>query len=310
MPKIACLGILVADVVGKTIDALPARGTLAPVEQMELHVGGCAANTGVGLARLGVPVSVLGKVGTDGFGAFLTGALTVAGVDVRGLAQDAAASTSATMVAVHGDGERTFLHFAGANAQFTAGDVCWPVLEEAGILHVAGPFLMPQFIGQPCADVLKRAKAMGKTTTLDTVWDASGQWMETLAPSLPFVDYILPSLEEAIRITGRTEPADIAAVFLDAGVRTVGLKMGAVGCYVRTADGAFTVPSFPVPAVDALGAGDAWAAGFLCGLAQGWDLERTARLANAVGACAVQKLGATTGVRSLGDTLAFMESHV
>ena len=57
--------------------------------------------------------------------------------------------------------------------------------------------------------------------------------------------------------------------------------------------------------MDALGAGDAWAAGFLCGLTHGWDLARTARFANAVGACAVGALGATTGVRAFKETLAY-----
>lgn len=308
MARIACLGILVADVVGKPIDAFPARGTLAAVERMELHAGGCAVNTGIALAKLGVGVSVLGKIGQDGFGDFLFHSLQENGVDTRGLVRDGRDSTSATMVAVHADGERTFLHHTGANAAFTAQEVAWPVVEAADILHVAGPFLMERFIGEDCAAVLRRAKSLGKTTTLDTVWDFTGRWMQTLAPSLPFVDYVLPSLEEARLITGRDAPADIAQVFLDHGVKAVGLKAGDEGCYVKTQSGqGMTIPPFRVEAVDALGAGDAWAAGFLCGLTHGWDLEKTARLANAVGACAVLALGATTGIRSLADTTAFME---
>ena len=76
----------------------------------------------------------------------------------------------------------------------------------------------------------------------------------------------------------------------------------------RRAGEEFTAPPLTVVAVDALGAGDAWAAGFLCGLTQGWGLEKTTRFANAVGACSVQALGATTGIRSMQDTLAMMEA--
>ena len=94
-----------------------------------------------------------------------------------------------------------------------------PFIEDADILHLGGPFLMPQFIGEGAAEVLKRAKSLGKTTTLDTVWDFTGRWMSVLAPCLPFLDYALPSLEEARLITGRDTPRDIAQVFLDAGVR-------------------------------------------------------------------------------------------
>ncbi len=305
MSQVCCLGILVADVVGKPIEAFPPKGTLAAVERMELHVGGCAANTGLALAKLGVETAVLGKIGEDGFGQFLAGTLERHGVSTRGLIRDAVEATAATMVAVDGAGERTFLHYAGANAAYTAADVFWPEVEAAPIFHVAGPFLMPRYMGADNAAVLKRARELGKTTTLDTVWDATGRWMRVLAPCLPYLDYLLPSWEEARLLTGRETPGDIAQVFLDAGVGAVGLKLGAEGAYLRTAFGdVLHVPPFPVESVDALGAGDCWAAGFLCGLTRGWDLEKTARFANAAAACAVQALGATTGVRSFDATYA------
>ena len=305
MSQVCCLGILVADVVGKTIEAFPPKGTLAAVERMELHVGGCAANTGLALAKLGVQTSVLGKIGADGFGQFLAGTLERHGVNTRGLVYDDVAATAATMVAVDGAGERTFLHYPGANAVYTAADVFWPEIEAAPIFHVAGPFLMPRYMGADNAAVLKRARALGKTTTLDTVWDPTGRWMGVLAPCLPSLDYLLPSWEEARLLTGRDTPEDIAQVFLDAGVGAVGLKLGADGAYLRTAGGDdLHIPPYPVESVDALGAGDCWAAGFLCGLTRGWDLEKTARFANAAGACAVQALGATTGVRSFEATYA------
>ncbi len=306
MAQVVCLGILVADVVGKPIEAFPPRGTLASVERMELHAGGCAVNTGISLSRLGVSTAILGKVGADGFGDFLRQALEKNGIEAQGLVLDSSVSTSASMVAVHADGERTFLHHTGANAAYSAADVAWPVIEAADVLHIAGPFLMDKFIGSDCAGVLQQAKALGKTTTLDTVWDFTGRWLETLAPCLPFLDYALPSLEEARRITRQQAPRDIAQVFLDHGVGSVGIKMGEAGAYVRTSGGdELTLPPMRVEAVDALGAGDAWAAGFLCGLTRGWDMEKTARFANAVGACCVQALGATTGIRPFEETLDF-----
>jgi sugar/nucleoside kinase (ribokinase family) len=108
-------------------------------------------------------------------------------------------------------------------------------------------------------------------------------------------------------ITGKTSPQDVAQVFMSYGVGTVGLKMGEEGSYVRSKDREMLVPPYVVEAVDATGAGDAYAAGFLTGLVQGWDLEKTARFANAVGALCVTAVGATTGIRSLRETLEFME---
>ena len=309
MIDVACLGILVADTVGKPIDALPARGTLALVERIELHTGGCAANTGVALAKLGVRVGVLGKVGTDGFGDHVTGYLVREGVDTRGLVRDPAAATAATMVVVHGDAERSFLHAVGANAAYAAGDVAWDALEGARILHVAGLQLLPALECEGVACVLAEAKRRGMVTTLDTVMNPRSRGWDGLAPALPHLDWALPSYEEAVSLTGETDVARIADRLMDAGAKNVGVKLGEKGCFVATNGGArFTVPALPAQAVDALGAGDAWAAGFLTGLLHGWPLERTARFANAVGACCVQALGATTGIRPLAETLALLDA--
>jgi sugar/nucleoside kinase (ribokinase family) len=98
-------------------------------------------------------------------------------------------------------------------------------------------------------------------------------------------------------ITGKHEPRDVAQVLMDHGVKTVGLKMGDQGCYIRSKDAEIRLPIYKVCAIDALGAGDAFAAGFLTGVVRGWDLERTGKFANATGAFCVTALGATTGIR-------------
>jgi sugar/nucleoside kinase (ribokinase family) len=109
-------------------------------------------------------------------------------------------------------------------------------------------------------------------------------------------------------MTGCQEPQEAARALLDYGVKVVGLKMGAAGCLVMTQEGeAFQLPAFQVEAVDATGAGDAFVAGFMAGVRYGWPLEKTARLANAVGALCVTGMGASGGVRTLEETLEFME---
>lgn len=307
MFEVTCLGILVADVVGKPIDTYPERGRLNLVERMELHSGGCAANTGVSLAKIGIKTAVIGKVGNDGFGDFLVQVLQKHGIDTRGVKRDEKEATSATMVMVHSDGERSFLHYIGANATLRLEDVDMDLVRQSKVLHVAGALVMPGIDGEPTAQLLRRAKEMGVITSFDTVWNANSGWMQTIKPCLPYVDYMIPSIEEAKMLTGKEEPEDIAQVFLDHGVKVVGLKMGERGCYIRTPEVKLAIPRYQVQAVDALGAGDAFAAGFLTGVVKGWDLEQTGRFANAVGALCVTALGATTGVRSLEETLEFMQ---
>ena len=89
MADVTCLGILVADVVGKPVDAMPERGKLMLVDHLELHGGGCANSTGIGLAKIGVKTAVIGKVGNDGFGDFMISNLSRSGVDCAGVVRDA-----------------------------------------------------------------------------------------------------------------------------------------------------------------------------------------------------------------------------
>ena len=306
MTDVACLGILVADLLGRPIDALPPRGRLSLVDEMTLNIGGCAANTGIAMRRLGLDVSVLGMVGDDGLGEFIVNTLQRSGLDIAGVACRPGASTSASMVLVGADGERSFLHHLGGNARYAADNVSWDTIRAARLLHVGGALVMPALDGEPMAGVLAEAKRLGLVTSLDTVWDATGRWMQTLAPCLPHADYFLPSLAEAQELTGLREPADVARALRDRGVGTVALKLGPAGSYVLDDSCEATVPSFRVEAVDGTGSGDAYVAGFLCGVLHGWDTVRCARFANAVGAMCVTALGATDGVRSLEETEAFI----
>lgn len=306
MVDVVCLGIFVADVVAKPVDSMPDRGKLLLVDQMALHTGGCASNTGVGLSRLGVPAGVVGKVGADGFGDFFVNRMRQEGLDTTGIVRDDTAATSVTMVLVHADGERSFIHYLGANATLTDDDINPEWLRGGKVLHVAGALLMPKFDGEPMARVLRQAREMGLTTTLDTCWDSTGRWMETLAPCLPHVDVFLPSIEEARMLTGRDEPEAVASALMGRGVPTVALKMGEQGCYLQTAEGRWTLPAHAVKVVDATGAGDAFSAGYLAGMVKGWDPEKTARFANAVGALCTLAMGTTAGIRGLEETLEFM----
>jgi len=306
---IVCLGILVADVVGRPLRAVPDPGRLVLVDDMALHTGGCALNAATGLARLGLPVEVIGKVGADPFGDFLLRTMAERGIGTQGVSRDPEIGTSATMVMVAPDGERRFVHYIGANARLRLDDVDGAQIAGASILHVAGALVLPGLDGRPMAALLQTARSAGVITFLDTVWDDTGRWMDLLGPSMPHVDYFVPSLAEAQALTGLDDPEDVACALLDRGVGTVGLKMGSAGCLVVSGTGErVRLPAFEVPVVDATGAGDAFAAGFMAGVWLGWSLEQTARLANAAGALCVTGAGASGNVRSLPETLAFIDS--
>jgi sugar/nucleoside kinase (ribokinase family) len=306
---IVCLGILVADLIGRPVRYIPEPGRLALVDEMSLHTGGCACNSATALARLGVPVELIGKVGGDPLGNFLLEELSRRGISVKGVCIDPDTGTSATMVMVGEDGERRFIHYIGANARLTLNDIDMDIIHKASFLHIAGALVLPGLDGAPTAKLLESARSHGTVTIMDTVWDDSGHWMKTLSPCLPYLDYFIPSLPEAQALTGLEEPFEVAQVLLNRGPKVVGIKLGDRGCVIaKSGEDPEQLLAYQVDVVDATGAGDAFAAGFLAGLWMGWSLKESARLANAVGALCVTGIGAAGRVSSLSETKRFMET--
>ncbi len=309
MAEVVCLGILVADVWARPVDDWPERGRLGVVGETGIGLGGCAANTGISLARLGVSVGVQGCVGQDGFGDLVLDWLGRDGLEVGAIQRTPEAGTSTTLILIDSAGERTYIHCFGANGHIDAAALDMAAIRSARVLHLGGVLLMPGFDGEPQAQVLAEARAAGVTTCVDTAWDDTGRWMQAVGPLLPHTDLFLPSLPEAQQLTGRERPEEVAQALLDAGAGLVGLKMGPEGSYVRTGDTELRLPAYPVQVVDGSGAGDAFVAGFLYGHLQGWDLEKTTRFANALGGIATTAAGTTAGIRGYGQVRALLEQH-
>ena len=298
------LGIYVVDVLGRPIDQFPEKGRLALFDELEIHTGGCANNTAIALTRLGISAGAMGKVGTDAFGDLILQGLVDNGIDTTGMQQDISTGTSFSFVAVASDGERTFYHYIGANGELCETDLDWDVIKSAKILHIAGALVMPRFDGTPMANVLREAKTLGITTSLDTAYDATDRWMETLEPCLPYVDMFMPSIVEAQHLTGLSGYREIVQFLRSRyDIHTIVIKMGENGSYASTPDAEYIAPAYPVNAVDATGAGDAYVAGFLAGTIMGWDLKATAELASATGAACVTAIGTTAGIQNLEETL-------
>jgi len=311
MLDVICVGILVADVIARTVNKLPDPGKLDLVDKIELYTGGCAVNSAIDMAKLGLDVGVIGKIGNDGFGKFLSVALKAEGVNTEGLVIDEKTSTSSSMVTVDKNGERSFLHCQGANAEFVIEDINYEVIEHSKIVFVGGAMLLEKFDGEQCAAFLKKTKEMGKYNVLDTAWDSTGKWMEILKPCMPYIDLFIPSIEEAIMFSGKEKLEEIADVFLEMGVKITVIKLGKKGCYIKDSMGEIEIiPAFNVEnAVDTTGAGDSFVAGFLFGTSKGWNLYECGIFANAVGAHCVMAAGASTGIKSYEEVMTYISNN-
>lgn len=307
---VICVGNVVADCLvgplpsGRADDDPP----LAFVERVELHLGGSAANTAVGLRVLGARVQLVGAVGRDALGRFLHGELARLGVDTDAL-REVDAPTSATVVRVDAAGERTFLHAVGANARLHAEDVPLATARARGAraLHVGGYFALPALQrdgGAPTAALLRAARLHGLATSLDCVWDASGRWSDLGDAVLAETDVFSPNEQEARALTGESDPERAARALLTRGVReAVVVTSGVHGTLVVPRRGPTSfVPAVASPVVDGTGAGDAFAAGFVAARLRGLPLAACAAVGNAAGALSVRAFGATAGLRGWDET--------
>jgi len=305
---VVTLGIVCADVMVRPIEAFPEKGKLSYVPQLEIHLGGLAGVTATVLSQLGAKSGFIGCTGNDGFGDYLMGVMRSQGVDVSRVRRTSEYGSSATVVLVANDGERTFLHHMGANRLVTEQDVDMDFVSQARVLHWGGPSVNPGLDGEPIGRVLEKARARGVVTSMDTCFDGQGKWFQLIKHALPHLDIVMSSLEEARHYTGKREPAEIADFYRSFGVETVLVKLGAEGVFAKNSTEQHRLPAYKVEIVDTTGAGDAACGGFLYGYVQGWRLLECARLANAVGALTVQRMGGAEAVSSLDEVKAFMEN--
>ncbi len=308
MKKIACVGILVADVIVESVTKYPEKGLLEPVNSITMHNGGNAMTAAINLKKLGVVSNMVGMVGDDMFGEYLRGRLESEGINTKGLKADKTVQTSASVLMIDTTGERSFFHCVGANAAFSIDDIDMSVIEESDVVFVTGSFLMNTFDGEQTMNFLKKCKELGKTTFLDVCYDASGRWGELLNMSMPYIDVFMPSIDEAVEIAKKTDLNEIADVFFDNGVGSVVIKVGSKGCYIRKTkeeQGKMIPACTGVKAVDTTGAGDSFCSGFLASYARGKSFEECAKFANATGAHCVMEKGATSGIKSYDEILEF-----
>ena len=297
-------GLALADIIGRPVDLknLPKRGALKLIDSITLTTGGNVSNVGIDLAKLGFTVGAITRVGNDSLGRYVTQHYRTFGMDIEGVIIDARAQTSATMVSVDRTGERTFLHTRGCMKNFRATDILshLALLQKARILAVGYLGLLPETE----KEFERLFRTVKQKTSLKILLDSAASPRVTsraLRGFLPYVDFFIPSYEEAVLITGCKTPESIVAFLKRAGVpHVVGVKLGAQGCYLSDGHRAAYVKAHRVRrVVDATGAGDAFVAGFIAGTLKGMDAFESARVANAVAASCVSAVGASTAIKAL-----------
>lgn len=284
-----------------------AWGRTVWVDSIEEGFGGNGANTSYALARLDTPVRLIGTLGGDEAGSRVLSTLRDAGVDVAHLKRSEL-PTASSIVLVNPNGARALLHRPGASheafvepVEFTA-----ELTNGCSRFHLANVYALPALRAH-AGELVASAQRAGMPVSIDTGWDARGEWMAVLEPCLPHTDLLFVNEDEARELSGQSHPIQAARALQDRGVVNVVVKLGAAGCVLFLGAESIASPAFQVPVVDTTGAGDCFVGGFLAALQRGLSHSDAAHFANAVGALSVQKMGATTGLLTFEETVEWMK---
>ncbi|MFH8485949.1 sugar kinase [Streptomyces longisporoflavus] len=267
---------------GETMVALRGSGPLKLGGSMEVSIAGAESNVAIGLARLGHAARWAGAVGDDEAGELVLRTLRAEGVDVTGASRDPEAPTGLILFEPRLP-EVTRVHYyragsAGSRLTASAVERAFTAPGPPRVLHLTGitPALGPSPLAA-CRRALELAKEHGTTICLDVNF-RSRLWSDEESAAvmrswMPYVDLLIASDDELPLCAPQTTPtddtSDLAGQLLARGIREVVVKLGADGATAYTAEGELHAPARPVRAVDAVGAGDAFVAGYLSALLDG-----------------------------------------
>lgn len=317
---IALVGNILTDNV-KFVESYPEKGMLSTITSESLAVGGAVPNTGIDLKKLdkNLRVCAYGKVGNDDKGRYVVGEMSKAGLETDGVIVSGSSPTSySDVITVKSTGERTFFHNRGANAEFSPQDVDLDKL-DCKILHAGYLMLLDKFDKYengttPMAEFLKQAKAKGLKTSIDVVSESSGNFHRVVSATLPYCDYVIINEVEAGEIAG-IAPRNDDGSLNEANVKSIMEKLMSYGvaekvivhcpekgfCLDRS--GSFTgVASIKLPKgfiKGSVGAGDAFCAGSLYALYNGYSDEKLLEFANLVAVNCLSAPDSVSGVRSI-----------
>ncbi len=305
------------------------------IKSFAAYVGGSPTNIAVGARRLGLRSAVLTAVGNDPVGDFILHFLQAEGVETAYIPRKESGRSSAVVLGIEPPDTFPLVFYRdnAADAQLSIDDALAAPLDQCRAFEFAGTNLSREPSRSATLFAAERAEAAGALVVFDLDFRAD-QWHDPRAfgvsarAVLPLVDVVLGT-EEEVKAAVLTEAAQVQitqsqisapevrgdtdaamAILLSRGPQALVVKRGARGASVCLPDGQqIEAPGFPVEVYNVLGAGDAFAAGFIYGRLRGWDWHRSARMGNACGAIVVTRHGCANFMGYEQEVLAFIEAR-
>lgn len=277
MDGILVAGSIIVDRINR-ISGYPSRGELTKISSTSRSCGGLVPNVAVDLARIApkIPIKACGKVGADSDGDYVLSVLENAGVDCSLVVKSPGSVTSFTDVFSEDAGERTFFCFPGASSEFGADDIPFDSV-GARLCHLGYFLLLDKIDSGDGLVILKEMQRRGIETSIDLVTENSTRY-ESVIPCLKYTDNLIVNEVEASRLAGigydGSNLPEIMARLRSFGVRKRVIVHEPSQGAVLSENGFTSVPSLSLPGgwiKGSTGAGDAFCAGALYAIYEGWD---------------------------------------
>lgn len=305
------------------------------IKSFAAYVGGCPTNISVGTRRLGLRSALLTAVGADPVGDFILHFLENEGVETRFIRRKPGHRTSAVLLGIEPPDKFPLVFYRDncADIELTIDDVLAAPIADSRVLLISGTGLSKEPSRSATLFAAELAKASGTTVFLDLdfrpdQWRDARAYGVTIRSTLRLVDVVIGTADEtkaaAIQDTssvsvehGQVSDARVSgdvpqavATVLEAGPDALVMKGGAEKTVVHLRGGQMIEAApFPVEVYNILGAGDAFASGFLYGYLKGWDWQRAARMGNACGAIVVTRHGCAPFMPYEQEALIFIEER-
>lgn len=274
------------------------------INYVENHPGGSAANTIVGLSRLGVPAGYIGKVADDEVGRILMEDLANENVNINGI-RTARGRSGTCLIMVDGKGNRGILVDPGVNDTISMADIDQELVNSAKLIHITS------FVCRDAEMSFETQRELAASTSAEISFDPGTLYaergMEALEIFIRKARVILPSDRELTLMTGCRDIREGAEMLIDTGAKWVAVKRGEKGCYVTDGTFGIELPPQKVDVVDTTGAGDAFNVGFIYGMVQGKDIETCGKIGNITASISITKRGAREGLPYKEQLNAFIQ---
>ena len=270
-------------------------------------VGGDAGNQSICVANLGNRNAWFGRLDTSFTGNRLAAVLESQGVDTSLVIRSEDCRTPKIIVNVRKDGSHRFLCGKGGGYGLRKEDIVPGTLDQTRVLAIGSLFVLDTLEGEGLVYALKTCRDAGGIVVADMTYDIKGLGPHFYDDIYPYIDYLVPSWDEAAYVTGEDREDRMADYFLDRGAGNVIIKLGSQGSYFKNRKKHFYTDPYVVKPVDTTGCGDNFTAGFIHAYLKGWSEEECVRFASAAGALNSLGLGASSYIRSEQMVLEFME---